>query len=120
VLLAAIIATLRVALSQPDQTATAKTQSRRGRPDPVPGLPRVERAAEAPRSAEPRGRSAPVPVMMTPATPAGFQWIDATPAPRVRSGFALIIMLAVLGALLAIAVAGLVMGIVVAVQGAIA
>jgi hypothetical protein len=49
--------------------------------------------------------------------PAGFQWMDAVPAPKMRSGFALVVILAFLGALLAMAVAGLVAGIAVAVQG---
>jgi len=51
------------------------------------------------------------------AAPAGFRWMDATPAPKVRSGFALVVILAVLGALLAMAVAGLVVGVTVVVQG---
>jgi hypothetical protein len=55
--------------------------------------------------------------MMTPAMPAGFQWIDAAPAPKVRAGFALVVVLAVVGAVLAVAVAGLVIGAAKALQG---
>jgi len=56
---------------------------------------------------------------MTAPAPAGFQWTDAVPAPRVRAGFALVVVLAVVGALLAVAIAGLVIGAAVALQGSI-
>ncbi|HVF14481.1 MAG TPA: hypothetical protein VM942_07775 [Acidimicrobiales bacterium] len=49
--------------------------------------------------------------MIAAPAPAGFQWMDATPAPKVRTGFALVVILAFLGALLATAVAGLVVAI---------
>jgi len=116
VVLVAIVATVRIAISQPDQPATAKTRSRRA-PDPgtatstVPGP-----ATGAARSAG--GRAGPAsPVIVTTPMPAGFRWTDATPAPKVRSGFALVVILAFLGALLAMAVAGLVAALAVAVQG---
>ena len=106
--LVAIVATLRIALSQLDQTATAESPPRRD-PDPpaVPDLGSFGLAGPA--------RTVAVPVMATP-VPAGFQWIDAAPAPKVRAGFALVVILAFLGALLAMAVAGLVVGAAVAVQ----
>ena len=109
VVLVAIVATLRIALSQLDQTATTES----------PSPPRPRSAGGRPtwgRSAWPARRGPlPVPVMATP-VPAGFQWIDAAPAPKVRAGFALVVILAFLGALLAMAVAGLVVGAAVAVQ----
>ncbi len=157
-LLVALVGTLRIALSQPDQTATTKTRSRRA-PDPagaadvthvaaavaapeievtpVPDAPgsveggaqatdEVPDAATAPSSsAAPtpdrrsgRRRPASMPGLIGVA-PAGFQWMEAGPAPRARAGFALVVILAVLGALLAVAVAGLVVGAAVAVQGAV-
>ncbi len=123
VVLVATIAVLRIALSQHDQTATAPTRTRRA-PDPGPGPePAVAQQAPtrpapaqpAPDRADRRGRS-PAPVVMTGA-PAGFNWTDATPIPRIRSGFALIVILAVIGALLAMAVAGLVAGATVVFKG---
>jgi hypothetical protein len=109
VVLAAIVGTLWIALSQPDQTAldqtaTTKRSSRRA-PDPERG-PSADKSPE--RSVRPRGR--PSPAMMTPAVPAGFHWMDAVPAPKFRAGFALVVILGVLGALLAVAVAGVVVG----------
>ena len=77
----------------------------------MPVLRRVDRGR--------RSRS-PVPSIMAPAMPAGFQWIDATPVPKIRSGFVLVVILAMLGALLAMAVAALVIGIAVAIQGTVA
>jgi hypothetical protein len=115
VVLVATIATLWIALGQLDQTATTPPPSRRA-PDPDIGpapTPRPE-AHERPvarRSGE--RRRSPAPVMMTPAMPAmpgGFDWTDAKPVPRIRSGLALIVILAVIGALLAMAVAGLIVG----------
>jgi hypothetical protein len=110
VLLAAIVGTLWIAMSQPDQTATTDNQS-----------PRAQKPSrEAPkRSSDAGGRASPAPVMMTP-MPAGFRWMDATPVPRARAGFALVVILAVVGALLAMAVAGLVVAAAAAVQGAVA
>ncbi len=107
--LVAIVATLRIALSQLDQTATAESPPRRD-PDPpaVPDLGSFGLAGPA--------RTVPVPMVMATPVPAGFQWIDAAPAPKVRAGFALVVILAFLGALLAMAVAGLVVGAAVAVQ----
>ncbi len=100
--LVAIIGTIRIALSQPDQPATIKTQSDRT-PSPVGARP-----TRAPESARRTAASpATTPASMTPAMPAGFQWIEAGPVPRFRSGFALLVVLAVVGALLAMAVAGL-------------
>lgn len=120
--LVATIATLRIALHQPDQIATTTTRSRRGPgPDPgteppagavAPGRPEESAgwlADRINRSASPGRGGAPM--------PAGFQWMDAAPAPKVRSGFALVVILAFLGALLAMAVAALVAGISVALQG---
>ena len=123
--LVAIIATLWVALSQPDQSATTKTESRRTpRPEAVPPAPTAEpdlAAAEAvPQATRRRGRTVPSPVTMTPAMPGGFQWMEASPVPRFRAGFALVVLLAVVAALLAVTVAGVVLGISVAVRGALA
>ncbi len=111
--LVAIIATIRIALSQsdqPDQTATTKTQS-----DRTPS-PEGARPARAPDHAR---RRAPSPVPMTPALPAGFQWVEAGPVPRFRAGFALVVVLAVVGALLAVAVAAVVVAASVAVRGSL-
>jgi hypothetical protein len=128
VVLAAIIGTVKIALSQPDQTATTKTQSRRtpspeGAP-PIPAIDPEPRPVPRPRPARPgrtgRAGGSPAPVMMTPAMPAGFQWIEARPVPRVRSGFALLVLLAVVAVLLAIAVAGVVVAASVALRGALA
>ena len=58
--------------------------------------------------------------MMTPAMPAGFQWIEAGPVPRVRSGFALLVLLAVVAVLLAVAIAGVVVAASVALRGTLA
>ncbi|MEA2685391.1 MAG: hypothetical protein QOE93_586 [Actinomycetota bacterium] len=117
--LAAIVGTLRIALSQPDQTATTETQSdRTRRPAPRPEGDESESRSEwaAPQPGQPR----PVPVMMTPAMPAGFQWIEATPVPRFRSGFVLVVMLAVVGALLAMTVAGFGVAVAVVVKNTLA
>jgi hypothetical protein len=131
VVLVATIATLRIALYQPDQIATTKPRSRRDpepgtdlTPDPVSPGPTVAATAKPRRKADRptdrhtdrRSRSG-SPSMVAAPMPAGFQWMDAVPAPKVRSGFALVIILAFLGALLAMAVAGLVAGIAVAIQG---
>jgi hypothetical protein len=124
VVLVATIATLRVALDQPDQTATTPTPSGR---DPEPGTdvtPDPAATTRPDRTGNPTGnptgdrrsRSGSPGMVATP-VPAGFQWIDAAPAPKMRSGFALVVILAFLGALLAMAVAGLVAGITVAIQG---
>jgi hypothetical protein len=118
--LVAIIGTVKIALSQPDQSATTKTQSRRTpSPEGAPPLPTIE---PQPRPVHRRGRPAatPAPAMMTPAMPAGFQWIEARPVPRVRSGFALLVLLAAVAVLLAVAVAGVVVAASVAVRGALA
>jgi hypothetical protein len=132
VVVVAIIATLRVALSQPDQTATTKTQSRRTpSPEGVPSSPIADPIADpidrgttagdfGPRADHRRNRLAPSRVTMTPAMPAGFQWMEAGPVPRFRTGFALVVLLAVVGALLALAVAGAVMAASVAIRGALA
>ncbi len=95
--LVAIIGTLRIALHQPDQTATTNDESRRTPRPAGAGSPRVT---------------------MTPAptVPAGFQWMEAGPVPRVRSGLALVMILAAVGALLAVAVAGLVVALATAAQ----
>jgi len=126
VLLAALVGTLRIALSQPDQSATTRTTSRRApqprrAASPPVSAPAPARArGRAERSADPRTGRSPVPVTMSGPAPAGFQWMDATPAPRIRAGFALVVILAVLGALLAVAVAGVVIGAAFAIQGAVA
>ncbi len=57
---------------------------------------------------------------MTPAMPAGFHWMEASPVPRFRSGFALIVLLAVVAVLLAVAVAGAAVAVSIAVRGAFA
>jgi len=120
VVLLATIATLRIALGQLDQPATTPTRSRRAPDPPVDPAahPVVDVAPVVERTGD-RGRG-PARVMIAPARPAmpaGFAWTDATPAPRFRSGFALIVMLAVIGALLAMAVAGLVVGATVVFKG---
>ena len=118
--LVAIIGTVKIALSQPVQTATTKTQSRRT-PSPRGAPPRPAIDAQlrpVPRRGRPSGTAAPA--MMTPAMPAGFQWIEAGPVPRVRSGFALLVLLAVVAVLLAVAIAGVVVAASVALRGTLA
>jgi len=118
--LVAIIGTVKIALSQPDQTATTKTQSRRTpKPEGASPLPAID-ARPRPVHRRARGAGSPAPAMMTPAMPAGFQWIEAGPVPRVRSGFALLVLLAVVAVLLAVAIAGVVVAASVAVRGALA
>lgn len=105
VVLVATIGIIRIALSQPErpvQTATAGDKSRR-----------------TPKPPAPAGAPSPAPVTMTPAMPPGFQWMEAGPAPRIRSGLALVITLAAVGAALAVAVAAAVVAIASAVQGAV-
>jgi hypothetical protein len=105
VVLVAIIGTLRIALHQPDQTATPTTKSRR--------TPRSSDVAPAPAAtpdANPGGgRHVPAPAMRTSVIPAGFHWDEVGPVPRFRSGFALVVILAAVGALLAVVVAGIVL-----------
>ena len=113
----AIVATLRIALNQPDQTATTKTRSRR---DPGAGMSPDVAAGGSIRTAPappPAGRASSSPAIGSTPMPAGFQWMDAAPAPKVRSGFALVVILAFLGAMLAMAVAGMVAALSVAIQG---
>jgi len=124
VVLVAIIGTVKIALSQPDQTATTKSQSLRtpspaGAP-PVPAPETDLRPIPRPAARRLRGAGGPAPGMMTPVMPAGFQWIEAGPVPRFRSGFALVVLLAVVAVLLAIAVAGVVVAASVAVRAALA
>ena len=106
--LVAIIGILLIALHQPDQTATTTDRSRRT-PNPA--------GAGSQPVADPVGRPSPAPVTMSPAMPSGFNWMEAGPVPRFRSGFALVLILATVGALLAVAVAATVVAIARAIQG---
>jgi len=109
VVLVAIIGTLRIALHQPDQTATPTPESSR---TPAP-------ARRTGPASSPAPSSAPSSATMTPAMPAGFQWDEAGPVPRFRSGFALVVILAVVGALLAVVVAGVVLAAAAAVRSSL-
>jgi hypothetical protein len=127
VVVAAIAAVVHVVLNSPDQPPTIRAQSardsakagRRRQKEERPALPEAVAGAAAPR----------LPVSM-PVTPA-FAGPDSdimrlrvlpvgqnTVWVRIRSAIALIVMVAVLGAMLAVAIAGLMLGLALLVRSA--
>lgn len=124
VIAATIAVVLRVALSGPDQPATLRRQSPRARP------PRSPKPARAPGGRRPAYRAAPVAGHAAPPTPLTIPGTPAFALPdsdtmrlrvlpakpttawvRIRSGVALMVLVAVLGALLAMIVGGALVGI---------
>ncbi|MDQ3978879.1 MAG: hypothetical protein M3314_04935 [Actinomycetota bacterium] len=108
---AAIAAAVVIAMSDPDQPAMLRVQPRRERP---PRRPRQQVTAPATLTvAEPPERAGGFSDQWIPA-PAGMSiWV------RVRSGFVLTVLLAVLGALLAVSVSGMLLLIALAVRNAV-
>lgn len=124
---ATIAAVVHVVLSSPDQPATIRRQPSRGDDAPKPrsrrnNAERPTRAAPAPAPARmptflPPGPTLALPdsdIMRLRVLPAGRTtlWV------RVRSGFALIVLVALLGALLALAIGGLGLGLALLVRSA--
>ena len=117
VVLVALFGTLWIVLDQPDQPdqpATTRPPSRRApRPsDAVAGTP--SRRGPTPGTVAAAG---PMPGAMP--SSGGLPWLDAPPTPRVRSGFALMVILAAVGFMLAAMTAGAVVGATVAVRSAL-
>lgn len=121
---AAIAAVVHVVLNGPDQPPTIRKQPSRDEPKPVR---RRERKVPAPVTTT---TAAPRPSLGLPVTPA-FAGTDSDlmrlrvlPARhnslwvRIRSGIALVVLVAVLGALLALAVGGLGLGLALLIRSA--
>ncbi len=129
VVAATIAAVVYVVLNGPDQPATIRRQPPAAKPRRArrvdPGSRRGAHAAPS-GSAVPQGR----PTVAIPATPAlalpdsDIMRLRVLPARRttlwvrIRSGVALVVLVAVLGALLALAVGGLVLGIALLIRSA--
>lgn len=123
-MVAAIAAVVHVVLNGPDQPPTIRKQSSRAggkgeRRKPRPAAPQMAASAASPR-----------PPLVMPAAPA-FAGPDSDilrlrvlPARRnsvwvrIRSGIVLVLMVAILGALLALAIAGLMLGLALVVRSA--
>ncbi len=127
VVAAAIVAVVHVVLNGPDQPPTIRRQpsraKERGRHRPARKAPEV--APELLAAASPARPAVAFPVTPAFAGPeSDVMRLRVLPARhnsvwvRVRSGFALVILVAVLGALLALAVAGIVLGIAFVIRGA--
>ena len=124
---AAIAAVVYVVLNGPDQPPTIRRQPAR---DEAKTSRRKERK-ERPAVAEPvAGAATPRPPVGMPVTPvfagpdSDIMRLRALPARhnsiwvRIRSGIALIVMVAILGAMLALAIAGLMLGLALLVRSA--
>lgn len=131
VVAATIAAVLYVVLNSPDQPATIRRQPSRGKD-------RRRRRAKPARSAAPGANPARSPA--PPASPRPAGGMSAAPAlalpdsdvmrlrvlpastttlwVRIRSGVALVVLVAVLGALLALAIGGLILGIALLIRSA--
>jgi hypothetical protein len=127
VVAAAIVAVVHVVLSGPDQPPTIRRQpsraKERGRRRPARKAPEV--APELLATAAPSRPGVAFPVTPAFAGPeSDVMRLRVLPARnnsvwvRVRSGIALVILVAVLGALLALAISGLVLGIAFVIRGA--
>lgn len=128
VVVAAIAAVVHVVLSGPDQPPTIRTQPARDRHAKTGRRKQREASPGAPGAVA--GAAAPGPPMGLPVAPAfagsdsDIMRLRVLPARhnsvwvRVRSGIALVVMVAVLGAMLALAIAGLMLGLALAVRGA--
>jgi hypothetical protein len=127
VVVAAIVAVVHVVLNGPDQPPTIRRQPARDRTKPTG---RKERRATV-RAPEPAvGGGSTLPSMAMPVTPAfagpdsDIMRLRVLPARhnsiwvRIRSFIALIVMVAVLGAMLALAVGGLMLGLALLVRSA--
>ncbi len=119
VVAATIAAVVYVVLNGPDQPATIRRQPpdakpRRARRAEARGQRRAEAAAMAPIPAAPALALPDSDIMRLRVLPARRTtlWV------RVRSGVALVVLVAVLGALLALAVGGLVLGIAMLIRSA--
>ena len=124
VVVAAIAAVVHVVLNGPDQPPTIRKQSSRA--DGKVDRRKIRRSAPqmAASAASPR------PPVAMPVTPAfagpdsGIMRLRVLPARhnsvwvRIRSGIVLVLMVAILGALLALAIAGLMLGMALLVRGA--
>lgn len=125
VVVAAIAAVVHVVLNGPDQPPTIRKQPARDRPAKTGRRKEREAAPDAVAG----GAALRTPVGM-PAAPAfagpdsDIMRLRVLPARhnsvwvRIRSGIALVVMVAVLGAMLALAIAGLMLGLALLVRGA--
>jgi hypothetical protein len=116
VVAATIVAVLYVVLNGPDQPATVRRQPPRAKPR------RSRRSAGRSSSAPEVAAPLPRPAVTLPATPAlalpdsDIMRLRVLPAARttlwvrIRSGVVLVVLVAILGALLALAVSGLALG----------
>ena len=124
VVMAAIVAVVHVVLNGPDQPPTIRRQSSRADA-------KEARRKERPKAPEKVVGAAPSrPPVVMPGTPAfagpdsDIMRLRALPARqnsvwvRIRSGIVLVVMVAILGALLALAIAGLMLGLALLVRGA--
>lgn len=117
---AAIVAVLYVVLNGPDQPPTIRKQSSRAdaktgrRKEPVP--PDVVTSATAPRPAVgmPAFAGPDTDIMRLRVLPAGHNSTRV----RIRSGIVLVVLVAILGALLALTIAGLMLGLALVVRSA--
>ncbi len=128
VVVAAIAAVVHVVLNGPDQPPTIRKQPARDLPPK--SRRRKERMAPPAAPDAVAGGAAPRPSMGMPATPAfagpdsDIMRLRVLPARhnsvwvRIRSGMALVVMVAVLGAMLALAIAGLMLGLALLVRSA--
>ena len=124
VVVAAIAAVVHVVLNGPDQPPTIRKQPARDRRDEA----RRRKERQAPDVvAGGRGPGPPVGMPVTPAfagPDSDIMRLRVLPARhnsvwvRIRSGIALIVMVAVLGAMLALAIAGLMLGLALVVRSA--
>jgi len=102
VVAAAIVGVLRIALKDPDQPATMRRTSRGASPEPAAGVSMSAQAASV-RPITVSERAAAGPRRGTVAG-GGSVWT------RVRSGIALVVLVAVVGAMLALAVGAVLVG----------
>lgn len=127
VVVATIVAVVHVVLNGPDQPATIRRQpvraKERGRRRPAAKPPQM--APELLATTAPQRPVVGLPVTAAFAGPeSDIMRLRALPARtnsvwvRIRSGIALVVLVAVLGALLALAIAGLVVGIAFVIRGA--
>lgn len=127
VVVAAIVAVVHVVLNGPDQPPTIRKQPSRAKAKarsgpgrgPAPAAPEVTAAPAAPRP--------PVAMPVTPAfagADSDIMRLRVLPARhnsmwvRIRSGIVLVVLVAILGALLALAIGGLMLGIALVIRSA--
>jgi hypothetical protein len=127
VVVAAIVAVVHVVLNGPDQPPTIRRQPARDRTKPA-GRKERKTTVRAPEPAV--GGGSTLPSMAMPVTPAfagpdsDIMRLRVLPARhnsvwvRIRSGVVLVVLVAILGAMLALAIAGLMLGLALVVRSA--